>query len=139
MSDDQIPFHAHDIPRQPQAGEHLWTVTNGAALHRAELRDYGKVGCELQILNEADFLNGWRFEHRTLALMEAAVMRDALLGQGWTCGRCAGAEWLCEEHPTRAANHEGCTGAGEPCPMCNTTDPPRPPKGFVSYFRTGDT
>jgi hypothetical protein len=32
-----------------------------------------------------------------------------------TCGRCADG-WVCEDHPDQPHGHDGCDGAGEPCP-----------------------
>jgi hypothetical protein len=32
------------------------------------------------------------------------------------CTRCAGTGWVCEAHPDKPMEHDGCTGAGEPCP-----------------------
>ena len=143
MSSDDEPFYSPykrpAPPRQPRPGQHLWTVTHAAELRRAELRDHGPIGCELQILNEVEFVSGRRFDNRALALIEAERIRDVLLGQGWVCGRCAGEFWTCEVHPDRPANHDGCTEAGEPCRHCNTSDRPRPPRGFVSYVRNDDT
>lgn len=52
------------------------------------------------------------------------------------CPLCHGERWVCEEHPDQPVDHDGCTGAGDPCPVCNTSDPPRPPRGFVSYIRS---
>jgi hypothetical protein len=46
---------------------------------------------------------------------------------------CAGTGWLCEEHPDKPMDHDGCRGAGMPCPSCNPSDathPPAPPPGF---------
>jgi hypothetical protein len=37
-----------------------------------------------------------------------------------TCRDCGGSYWVCEEHPDRQIDHDGCGGAGMPCPWCNT-------------------
>lgn len=49
-----------------------------------------------------------------------------------TCPRCLGERWVCEAHPDRVWPHDDCHGAGEPCPICNTVEPPRMPPGYVS-------
>ena len=36
-----------------------------------------------------------------------------------TCTRCQGTRWTCEEHPDKPMGHDGCKGAGDPCPDCN--------------------
>lgn len=35
-----------------------------------------------------------------------------------TCPFCRGSDWVCEEHHDRPMGHEGCGGAGMPCPQC---------------------
>jgi hypothetical protein len=50
-----------------------------------------------------------------------------------TCTRCAGTGWVCEAHPDKPMEHDGCGAAGDPCPWCNRADaehPPRLPPGF---------
>jgi hypothetical protein len=51
------------------------------------------------------------------------------------CGACDDEGWVCERHPDRPVDHDDCDGAGMPCPRCNGSDPPRPPRGFVSLVR----
>jgi hypothetical protein len=48
------------------------------------------------------------------------------------CARCQGERWICERHPDRSWPHDDCAGPGEPCPACNTDDPPQIPSGFQS-------
>lgn len=90
MTDENqtIPFYAPNRPpappRQPKPGEHLWTLTKGAQSRRAELRDHGEIGAELQIYTNADFLKGQRYESRALAMLKADAIRDALRAGGWT-------------------------------------------------------
>jgi hypothetical protein len=50
------------------------------------------------------------------------------------CARCGGERWVCEARPDQPSGHDGCSEPGEPCPVCNTDDPPRPPRGFVSFI-----
>jgi len=134
MTDDTRWTPHHRIgPRQPQPAEVLWTLTKGTQSRRAELRDDGKVGAELQMYND-QFVSGRRQENRALAMLDAEAFRDTLLMQHWTCTRCQGERWTCEEHPALPCNHDGCNGAGDPCPVCNAGDAPRPPRGFLSYL-----
>ena len=46
-----------------------------------------------------------------------------------------GERGVCEAHPDRPVNHDGCTDAADPCPMYDAGEPPRPPRGFVSYMK----
>ena len=41
------------------------------------------------------------------------------------CPVCLGSGWVCEDHPDKPWEHEGCGGAGAPC-FCN-------PKGAVKF------
>src|SRR5262245_20407105 len=72
MSDEQ-PFYAPDrkpaAPREPRPGELLWTLVKGTESRRAELRDHGVVGTELQIFAYGQFVKGQRYENRTLAML----------------------------------------------------------------------
>jgi hypothetical protein len=36
-----------------------------------------------------------------------------------SCTRCQDIRWICEEHPDKPMEHEGCKGTGMPCPICN--------------------
>jgi len=36
-----------------------------------------------------------------------------------TCARCQDIRWICEEHPDKPMEHDGCKGSGMPCPDCN--------------------
>jgi hypothetical protein len=52
-----------------------------------------------------------------------------------SCTNCADEGWVCENHPDKTWNKEGCEcGAGAPCPVCNPSegehDPPRMQPGF---------
>jgi hypothetical protein len=35
------------------------------------------------------------------------------------CQDCDGTYWICEEHPDRPMEHDGCGAAGLLCPWCN--------------------
>jgi hypothetical protein len=134
------PFYAPDRqpdpPRQPTPGEHLWTFTRGLERRRAELREFRDAGAELQIYADGEFLSGRRFLARELALIEARRTREALEKAGWTCSRCQGELWTCVVHTDQPTEHEGCDAReGEPCRDCNTSEPPRPPRGFVSFIK----
>jgi hypothetical protein len=54
------------------------------------------------------------------------------------CPRCAGERWICEQHPDRPWPHDDCAGPGEPCPVCNTSEPPEMPEGFISLAKVND-
>ena len=43
-----------------------------------------------------------------------------------TCVRCRGHLWICEAHLDRPWPHEGCRGAGDPCPVCNAGEKEQP-------------
>jgi hypothetical protein len=48
--------------------------------------------------------------------------------------RCGGTRWVCEAHPELPMFHDDCPGPGQPCPVCNPSDPvtpPAPPPGLV--------
>lgn len=34
------------------------------------------------------------------------------------CKHCSDSQWVCEDHPDKPMNHDGCKGAGVPC-ACN--------------------
>jgi len=58
MSDDTL-FAGHQPQRrQPKPGPRLWTMTKGWEEARAELRDQGVAGVELQVFRGDDFANG---------------------------------------------------------------------------------
>jgi hypothetical protein len=49
---------------------------------------------------------------------------------------CFGNEgWICESHPDQGWPHDDCAGPGEPCPRCDTDDPPRLPDDWQSFVR----
>jgi hypothetical protein len=110
-------------------------MTRGEELRRAELRPRESGAVELQFYALDGFLSGKRYDLDVLARREADRVRDALEASGWTCARCRGELWICAAHADQPTEHEGCDAReGEPCPDCNTSDPPRPPRGFVSYI-----
>jgi hypothetical protein len=135
MSDDSswTPF-AGRAPRASSPARELWTMTRGVELCRAELREREGDAAELQFWAASDvFMNGRHYPHRALAIADADAARDALEGSGWTCARCRGERWTCERHRDEPTAHDArCSGADAPCRDCNTSDPPRPPRGFVS-------
>jgi hypothetical protein len=47
------------------------------------------------------------------------------------CPICKGARFVCENHPRLAWPSECDCGAGDPCPICNSADPPAMPDNFV--------
>jgi hypothetical protein len=49
----------------------------------------------------------------------------------FACKLCRDRRWICEAHPDQPMDHDGCGGAGMPCPMCNAGDGlPELPPGF---------
>lgn len=54
------------------------------------------------------------------------------------CPTCGGERWLCEEHQDQPMGHDGCSGAGDPCPDCQPADRPLHPPGFVTIARVED-
>jgi hypothetical protein len=46
-----------------------------------------------------------------------------------TCSRCHGSRWVCEAHPDRPFEHDGCRSAGDPCPACSPLARVAPTKG----------
>jgi len=40
------------------------------------------------------------------------------------CRLCHGKRWICEAHPDQPWPHDDCPGAGDPCYLCNTSEPP---------------
>jgi len=55
-----------------------------------------------------------------------------------TCVRCRGVLWICEAHPERPWPHEGCRGAGDPCPVCNLGPTVKDPPGFKAQTKATD-
>jgi len=55
------------------------------------------------------------------------------------CARCGGKRWICETHSEKPFPHaKNCPGPGEPCPACNTADPPRLSADWVSLIAADD-
>jgi hypothetical protein len=57
---------------------------------------------------------------------------------GQPCVRCGGEGWICEAHPDLIWPHGDCAGPGQPCPLCNTRNPPRIPRDWVSLASVDD-
>jgi hypothetical protein len=53
---------------------------------------------------------------------------------GDECARCQGERWICETHPDRPCPHDDCPGRGDPCPICNTKEPPAMRPDFRSFI-----
>jgi hypothetical protein len=64
-------------------GELLWTLVKATESRRAELRDHGTIGAELQIFVNGEFVNGQWYETRALAMLQADRIRDALTATGF--------------------------------------------------------
>src|ERR1700674_1561410 len=83
MSDQ--PFYAPNRttpPRQPRAGEPLWTVEKDGRRLACELRDDGAAGVEVQMSRDGEFLYGRRCLTRALALEEADEQKARYLREG---------------------------------------------------------
>ena len=83
MSDQ--PFYAPNRkapPRQPRAGERLWTVEKNGRRLACELRDDGAAGVEVQMSRDGEFLFGRRCASRELALEEADARKAQYLREG---------------------------------------------------------
>jgi hypothetical protein len=79
------PFYAPNrkvAPRQPRAGEHLWTVKKNGRQLACELRDDGAGGVELQVSRDGELLYGRRWATRALALEEADERKAQYLREG---------------------------------------------------------
>lgn len=138
MNENPYPVRPAAPARVSKPGEPLWTFTRGTEQRHAEIRSAGRMGVELQIFVNGEFASGRRYENRALALIDADALRDTLELDRWICSRCHGERWTCEAHPDQPHPHAGCdtAGPGEPCRDCNTSEPPRPPKDFVSSVHT---
>ena len=51
--------------------------------------------------------------------------------------RCMRSSTVCEANPEKASDHDGCREVGEPCLLCNASNPPRAPLGYVSLVTSG--
>jgi hypothetical protein len=83
MSDQ--PFYAPNrkvAPRQPRAGEPLWTVEKDGRQLSCELRDDGEAGVEVQMSRDGEFLYGRRCATRAQALEEADGQKARYLREG---------------------------------------------------------
>jgi hypothetical protein len=83
MSDQ--PFYAPNRkvpPRQPRAGERLWTVEKNGRRLACELRDDGEAGVEVQMFRDGEFLFGRRCTTRGLALEKADEWKAQYLREG---------------------------------------------------------
>jgi hypothetical protein len=68
--------------------ELLWTFIRGTKRRRADLRDHGGAGIDLQMYVNDEFESGQRFANRELASLAADAIRDAYQYDG---GRARGA------------------------------------------------
>jgi hypothetical protein len=78
-------------PQQPnrrRPGEHVWTMTKGSEQARAELRDQGAAGVELQVFRGDDFANGRLYASRMAADARKRLTRlmACYCADGWIGG-----------------------------------------------------
>jgi hypothetical protein len=134
MSDDQ-PFTTPGLkPRAPvpaRVGEPVWTLRKDHHQFDCELRTHGPYGVEVQLWRDLKFFAGRTFPTRELALQWAEEERKALQPP---CPGCRGERWTCEQHPGEPWPHAFCAGPGEPCPACNTGEPPAIDPDFRSFI-----
>jgi hypothetical protein len=75
-----------------------------------------------------------RSSRRTLGPDAAVLPRPDRTMTDLRCKLCRDERWVCEEHPDQPMGHDGCRGAGVPCPDCNPAggpdEPPAPRRGF---------
>ena len=88
MSDSEgDPFFGpgHQVPpRQPRAGDPLWSMRVGGVSWSCELRNHGeRVRVEAQILRDGEFVIGRRFDTRPLVVRWAELERTALVAENW--------------------------------------------------------
>lgn len=86
MSTD-TPFYAPDhqaAATPPRPAAHLWTVTRGADVCRAELRRGWGDRMELQVLLNGELRSGELHVDRAAAEADGKTKREALLQRGWT-------------------------------------------------------
>jgi hypothetical protein len=55
-------LHTPQVQRETNAAKTAWTLVKGTEPRRAVLRDHGKIGAELQIFVNGEFVNGRRYE-----------------------------------------------------------------------------
>ena len=133
MSDQ--PFYAPNhttAPRQPRAGEHLWTIEKHSRQLACELRDDGAAGVELQVSRDGELLYGRRLANRALALAEAETRKAQYLRAGGVL--------------TRVTDRRRTTMNGRPnqddikeCPRCNPTDDAFQPRDCDEHQRPDHT
>jgi hypothetical protein len=84
-SDDWYRPHPRPAPpRQPTAGERVWSLVKPGRQVDCELRFHGEAyGWECQCLVDGELAEGRRFTLRELALQEATVQRRRLSAKGW--------------------------------------------------------
>lgn len=70
-------------PRQPRPGEPLWTLRKELGRLRAELRDNGEAGAELQLFRDDVFIYGRRYLTRAMAIEDAVGCRRTFEADGW--------------------------------------------------------
>lgn len=79
---DWTPFRPRqEKPRTP--AERLWSLVKENARYDAELRDWGELGAELQLLRDGELLKGRRFDTRAIAILESQALKERLQVGGW--------------------------------------------------------
>jgi hypothetical protein len=114
-----------------------WTLTLDGRTIACELRDESRIGAgwDVAIRQDGELSFSRRCPDEAYARHVANGLKQDHLRAGWTCERCRAERWICEQHPDREWPHEDCAGPGEPCPGCNTKEPPDHQPGFRSVLR----
>lgn len=71
-------------PAPRPAGTVLWTLVKGSRTARAELREQGAAGWEIQLFIDDGFNRGQRHAGEAAAVRQAGEWRSQLKAKGWT-------------------------------------------------------
>jgi len=89
-TDERGSPHSKRPARAARPRETLWVLTKRSDTLRCELRDFARLGVELQIYVNDEISNGRHYQTRELALIEGGSRRQQFLKQGWTEGTTKG-------------------------------------------------
>ena len=86
MADWYSPNAPQRQARQPNPGQHVWSLRKAGQQIDCELRFHGEsYGWECQFLHDGVLAYGQRFLLHERALAEAKAQRQRLTLAGWTC------------------------------------------------------
>jgi hypothetical protein len=132
--------HVAPVRAKTARGEECWRVTKDGRVLSCELRNEDRLGFgwDVVILQDGELSFSRRCADAAGARFVAEALRQDHLKAGWgepRCARCQGTRWICEVHHDRRWPHDDCE-AGQPCPQCNTGEPPEVPEGFRTIAST---